>query len=82
MTIEKIIKLFSPMLRNMFMKLYRMQLKRKYNEIKSKVPIQLKQSRKQRERNIFYDKNKDAVNIEHINWCVRVCVMLKMMLNI
>ena len=42
------------MLRNMFMKLYRMQLKRKYNEIKSKVPIQLKQSRKQREREIFF----------------------------
>lgn len=36
------------------MKLYRMQLKRKYNEIKSKVPIQLKQSRKQREREIFF----------------------------
>ena len=36
------------------MKLYRMQLKRKYKEIKSKVPIQLKQSRKQREREIFF----------------------------
>ena len=49
-------------------------LKRKYNEIKSKIFIQLKKSRKQREKSIFYDKNKNVINIQHTNGYVRVCV--------